>query len=184
MEGKLNQKKGFIILAIGIIMLIFILFSKIKNNLVGKDTTVSNNVTIQTEILDIDENADYLNPIKKYFYALQQKNADEIVSLFPDFANFTTSYMQQQIDYAYNSFESECGKNVKISYNIQSGEKYNKETIKAFENDLKNNYSNYDKTITELYKMKISIKISGDAGIAEKEMYICVGEIDNKWYIF
>ena len=49
MELNPTQKKGFIILIIGIVMGGMIIFTKIKNNVIGKENTINNTSNVQLE---------------------------------------------------------------------------------------------------------------------------------------
>lgn len=185
MNGNITQKKGFLLLAIGVIMIICILFAKIKSGFTKKDNVAQNNsISIQTKNIEIDENAGYMEIINQYFTYLQNKDSDGITSLFPKFANIEKSSMKQQVEQAYKAYESECGKNIKLSYSVKGVEEYDEKTLKMFEDNLKEKYINYNKNITKLYRIKILFKITGDSSISEKEMYFNVGIIENNWYIF
>ena len=85
MELNPTQKKGFIILIIGIVMGGMIIFTKIKNNVIGKENTINNTSNVQLEDVSIDENADYAKVIKTYITSLQQKDVTNFKSVFPSF---------------------------------------------------------------------------------------------------
>ena len=117
MEINPTQKKGFIILIIGIIMIVMIIFAKIKGNFVSKEnnTNISN---VQLENVVIDENADYTRIIKTYITAIQQKDSAKFSSVFPSFIEADTESITKQLDSLHTQYESSCGTNIKITYNI------------------------------------------------------------------
>lgn len=185
MEGEKIKKRGLLILIIGVIMLACVLFTKIKNNIYEKNNSNKiENSTAQLERIQISNNEEYVKIIEQYFKYLEQKNTTEMFKLFPKFTNISITELEQLIKQAHNAFESECGTNINLSYNINSGDKYNSEAITKLEEELKKQYSNFDQTITEVYRLKIYIKISGDSGVAERETYMYVGKIDNNWFLF
>ena len=83
MEMNEIQKKGVILLAIGVIMIAMIFFVKMKNNIINKSNT--NNSSAQFENVQIDPNADYIKLINTYMTAIKQKNAEKIISTLPSF---------------------------------------------------------------------------------------------------
>ena len=73
MELNPTQKKGFIILIIGIVMGGMIIFTKIKNNVIGKENTINNTSNVQLEDVSIDENVKTGNIFRiKFHYDKEQ----------------------------------------------------------------------------------------------------------------
>ena len=114
MELNPTQKKGFIILIIGIVMGGMIIFTKIKNNVIGKGNTINNTSNVQLEDVSIDENADYARVIK---------DVTNFKSVFPSFVGNDTDSITKQLDSIYTQYESNCGTNIKITYNIKEVKK-------------------------------------------------------------
>ena len=119
MELNPTQKKGFIILIIGIVMGGMIIFTKIKNNVIGKENTINNTSNVQLEDVSIDENADYAKVIKTYITSLQQKDVTNFKSVFPSFIGNDTDSITKQLDSIHTQYESNCGTNIKITYSIK-----------------------------------------------------------------
>ena len=122
MELNPTQKKGFIILIIGIVMGGMIIFTKIKNNVIGKENTINNTSNVQLEDVSIDENADYAKVIKTYITSLQQKDVTNFKSVFPSFIGNDTDSITKQLDSIHTQYESNCGTNIKITYNIKDAQ--------------------------------------------------------------
>ena len=136
MELNPTQKKGFIILIIGIVMGGMIIFTKIKNNVIGKENTINNTSNVQLEDVSIDENADYAKVIKTYITSLQQKDVTNFKSVFPSFIGNDTDSITKQLDSIHTQYESNCGTNIKITYNIKEVKKIDNDSVKAIVNKI------------------------------------------------
>mgnify|MGYP004466030989 FL=1 len=183
MEINPTQKKGFIILIIGIIMIVMIIFAKIKGNFVSKEnnTNISN---VQLENVVIDENADYTRAIKTYITAIQQKDSAKFSSVFPSFIEADTESITKQLDSLHTQYESSCGTNIKITYNIKEVKKLDSDSVKTIENNIKQNYQTFTGSVDTIYRAELHVKITGDTKSEEDDEYILVGKIGNSWYIF
>ncbi len=184
MELNPTQKKGFIILIIGIVMGGMIIFTKIKNNVIGKENTINNTSNVQLEDVSIDENADYAKVIKTYITSLQQKDVTNFKSVFPSFIGNDTDSITKQLDSIHTQYESNCGTNIKITYNIKEVKKIDNDSVKAIENNIKQNYQTFTGSVDTIYRAELHVKITGDTKSEEDDEYILVGKIGNTWYIF
>ena len=156
MEMNEIQKKGVILLAIGVIMIAMIFFVKMKNNIINKSNT--NNSSAQFENVQIDPNADYIKLINTYMTAIQQKNAEKIISTLPSFEEKNEKSVTESINTLYTKYESKCGKNIKMSYNIEKIQKLDNSSVENVENSIKQNYKTFNNIIDTIYKVKIKIK--------------------------
>ncbi len=181
MEMNEIQKKGVILLAIGVIMIAMIFFVKMKNNIINKSNT--NNSSAQFENVQIDQNADYIKLINTYMTAIQQKDAEKIISILPSFEEKNVKSVTESMNTLYTKYESKCGKNIKMNYNIEKIQKLDNSSVENVENSIKQNYKTFYNTIDTIYKVKIKIKVTGDIKSIEEEDYIDVGKIENSWYI-
>lgn len=186
MEFNSIQKKGFIMLAIGIIMIIFILVSKIKTNLFknSNTTNTANNTSqVQLENVEMDKNADYIITINTYMQGLIEKDVEKIESVFPDI-DLGDIDVNEQINSVYTTWETECGANIKISYTIEKVQKADSTTIESIETEIKNQYSTFTGNLEDVYYATLNLNITGDTEIKEEEYAMILAKIDGKWCVF
>lgn len=186
MELNSTQKKGIVILAIGIIMIIFIISSKIKNNFFkNSNTTNTENNTSQVQLEDvtIEEDADYMEPINVYMQGIIEKDAAKMKSVIPSVEQNDVN-SDEQINTLYTEWEKACGANIKISYNITKVQKVDSETIKSIETEIRNQYTNFTDTIEDINYVTVHFNITGDTDIEEEDTAIIIGKINGTWYVF
>ena len=114
---------------------------------------------------------------------INKENAEKIISTLPSFEEKNVKSVTESINTLYTKYESKCGKNIKMSYNIEKIQKLDNSSVENVENSIKQNYKTFSNTIDTIYKVKIKIKVTGDIKSVEEEDYIDVGKIENSWYI-
>lgn len=184
MERNPTQKKGLIILIIGVVMIAMILIAKVKNNIFNKKNVDNNTSSVQLEDVKFDQNADYMKVVNAYISALEHKDAEKYSSLFPSFIGVDTESMSKQLDSLHTQYESKYGTNVKITYSVKEVKKLDNDSMKAIEENIKQNYQTFTGSVDTIYRVEVHVKISGDTNSEEDDEYILVGKIGNSWYIF
>lgn len=178
MKENSMKKYGLIMLAIGVIFVVFIFSSKIVRLIKNKNNETN---TVQ-QSFRVNENADYMTPINRYFQGISEKNPGKVLDAFPTIIGIDQPTMNNQIQNLYASYETRCGKNVKIECEYNSGIKLSEDQVNQYETAVNKQYSsNID--ITEMYEILIYINATGDTSQVRDSLNLRVGKINNTWYL-
>lgn len=170
--------------AIGIFMIILIVIFNIKSKLNQSKITTQNQQTNQQQssFIEIDKNSEYAQLVDKYIQALNEKDAEKLISLFPANESYTKTNAEQKISEMYTLYESQCGSNVKLSYEFGQVAKLNEDSLEDAKEQIFSVYK-VDDEILEMYSLEVHLTKTGDINTVKETVYLNLAKIDNKWYI-
>lgn len=170
--------------AIGIFMIILIVIFNIKSKLNQSKITTQNQQTNQqrSSFIEIDKNSEYAQLVDKYIQALNEKDAEKLISLFPANESYTKTNAEQKISEMYTLYESQCGSNVKLSYEFGQVAKLNEDSLEDAKEQIFSVYK-VDDEILEMYSLEVHLTKTGDINTVKETVYLNLAKIDNKWYI-
>ncbi len=112
------------------------------------------------------ENA-YLQPLKDYFEGIKNKDINQVLKAFPDFAKMSEKITSEDIDDLYSQYESLYGANIKIDYSFGDAVALSEDELKELEGEISSIYTDVENIdITAAYTVPVKVTISGD-GIQE-----------------
>lgn len=112
------------------------------------------------------ENA-YLQPLKDYFEGIKNKDINQVLKAFPDFAKMSEKITAEDLNDLYSQYESLFGANIKIDYSFGDAVALSEEEVKELESEIASIYTEVENIdITAAYTVPVKVTISGD-GIQE-----------------
>lgn len=168
---------------IAVIMILLIIIFNIKNKL--NSNTSQNEVqtnSVESATINIDKNSEYAKLIDKYFLALNEKDADKLISLFPSNESYTKENVESQLKQMTANYEAECGSNVEITYEFSQGIEALGQTLEDSKTQIASVYG-IESGVTKVYAFEISLTRTGDISTATDTIYLTVAKINGNWYL-
>ena len=99
--------------------------------------------------------------------------------------DFEDSLDDDSVDYLVGFIEEECGEGYKVKVEYKDTEKYKKDDIEDFVDEMEDEYGLEYKAddIKNLYELEVLMTAKGDEELELFEGEIYVGKIDGDWYI-
>lgn len=109
----------------------------------------------------------YLQPLTDYFEGIKNRDINQVLRAFPDFAKMSEKITSEDIDDLYSQYESLYGANIKIDYSFSDAIALSEEEIAELESEISSNYTDVENLdITAAYTVPVKVTITGD-GIQE-----------------
>lgn len=144
---------------------------------------------------EISETA-YLQPLTDYFEGIKNRDINQVLRAFPDFAKMSEKITSEDIDDLYSHYESLYGANIKIDYSFGDPISLSEEEVTDLENEISSIYTDVENLdITVAYTVPVKVTITGDgiqedtenveensnSNVEEDEMYAF--QYNGNWYI-
>lgn len=176
------KNPAIILGAIGIVMIILIIIFNIRSKVNSSKNQNQTNSVPATTAIDIDKNSEYAKLIDKYFQALNEKDAEKLISLFPANENYTKENIEAQLKQMYANYEATCGSNLKITYEFSQAVEANGQTLETLKSQIASAYG-IESGITKIYSFEIYLIRTGDINTEQDTIYLNLAKINEKWYI-
>ena len=99
---------------------------------------------------------------------LKNKNLDQILQAYPEFMHMSNVITNDDLESAYNQYESMYGPNIRIDYNLQDAISVEEQDKENLASELKELYPEVgDINIEKAYIITVELTVTGD-GIQEE----------------
>lgn len=115
-----------------------------------------------------DEKEVYEKPLRNYMEGLKNKNLDQLLQAYPEFMHMNEIITNDDLESAYNQYESMYGANIRIDYNLQDAVSVEEQDKENLVSELKELYPEAgDINIETAYIITVELTVTGD-GIQEE----------------
>ena len=105
----------------------------------------------------------YLQPLTYYFEGIKNKDLNQMLKAFPDFAKMAEKITADDLNDLYAQYESLYGENVKIDYSVGDAIALSEEEINEVESEISSIYTDVENIdITAGYSVPVKVTITGD----------------------
>ena len=107
----------------------------------------------------------YLQPLTDYFEGIKNRDIEQVIRAFPDFAGMSENLTSGDLDDLYAQYESLYGANIKIDYTFGEAVALSEEELNELENEINAAYNNSEEQtidITAAYTVPVTVTITGD----------------------
>ena len=105
----------------------------------------------------------YLQPLTDYFEGVKNKDINQVLKAFPDFAKMSEKITSEDINTLYSQYESLYGANIKLDYSLGEAVALSEEEVTELENEISSLYSDIENLdITAAYTVPVTVTITGD----------------------
>ena len=129
----------------------------------------------------------FKKPVKAYAEGIQENDGKIVVeAYYEDYVDGWEDSLEERIEIIADYLEDECGKGYKVKVEFKDKEKYNKDDIEDFVEDLEDDYGiEYDADdFSKLYEVDVEMVAEGDddeIDVGDGTLY--VAKIDGEWFI-
>ena len=135
----------------------------------------------------------YEDLVKKYCNAIEEKNAEKIISLIPNECmeaavqsgedkEEIVRKLENHLNSMWINAKNKYGDELDFSYDIIKTKKCDEDRIKKLNMEFKDEYD-IKGEISECYNLELKIELKGDKGSISKTPDINVIKIDENWYL-
>ena len=165
-----------------------------NKNLIFIGAAVVAVIAIVAIIIGVSGNG-YKKPIKAMAKAYEEGDFEDFIEYYnEDYidwyedlygGDFEDSLDDDSVDYLVGFIEEECGEGYKVKVEYKDKEKYKKDDIEDFVDEMEDEYGLEYKAddIKNLYELEVLMTAKGDEELELFEGEIYVGKIDGDWYI-
>lgn len=175
------KKPAIVMGIIAIFMIILIIISNIKAKLNSSKSQIQLS-EVQSVLVEIDKNSESIKLIDNYFQALNEKDAEKLINLFPKNNNYTIEKIDQKLKNMYETYENQCGKNVKLTYKLIKTIELKGQALENSKTKIAKEYG-IKSGITNIYSFEINITRVGDIGTITETTYLNLAKINEIWCI-
>lgn len=175
------KRPAIIMGIIAIFMIILIIISNVKAKLNSSKRQIQE-PQAQSIVVDINKDAEYIKLIDKYFDAINEKNSENLIALFPKNNIYTTEEINQKLQNMYEKYENQCGENVKLTYELKKVIELRGQALENSKTKLANQYGIKD-GITNIYSCEIKITRVGDIATITETTYLNFAKINETWCV-
>lgn len=138
----------------------------------------------------------YKKPLDNYFKSIEDGDAKTFMEAYPEcYIDYiddmlgvsgmdmdVEEFFQETVDGLLETFESDYGENISISYKIEDKEKLSDSELEDISDEFKDNIdANVD--VTSGYELDLEVTIEGDDDDDTDSGSLTVAKIDGEWYI-
>ena len=129
----------------------------------------------------------FKKPVKAYAEGIQENDGKiDVEAYYEDYVDGWEDSLEERIEIIADYLEDECGKGYKVKVEFKDKEKYNKDDIEDFVEDLEDDYGiEYDADdFSKLYEVDVEMVAEGDddeIDVGDGTLY--VAKIDGEWFI-